>query len=493
MSSRQYSLSPVSQSSDPEYMAEPSGAEAATPSRWQRWGRCWSQGITLVIVFNLVLVLFNLTYVPLRQLYLQYLPQVVQVYDPIKGIEPHPVTQSYLATMGQLRSQIAESGLTSATTQDTLAKLREYSVTLVDENPFLASGQITSFARLKRRMRRFTGAESAQLAFNQFWRADYLMQIGWPLANQFLQQEIAPLLQQNYFRETLPTGQYIDNFWRIDLFFIGIFGAELLLRTLAISRVREEVSWGDALARRWYELPLLLPFWRWLRLLPAAVRLHRTRLLNVEKLMGQITHEPAAYLADRVSKYVMVRLINQTQTSVRDGTLMATWNPDSHTRIGDPDKLDRLSDRLLQLILLRVMPTIKPNLEELLRHSMQGALTRSQLYDGLRQLPGFATLPTEALDGVADYLAQATCDVLADSYTDQEGRMLLDHLSRDFRQALAAELREDANAAELQTLLFDLLEELKVNYVQRSEQYDPEATLQEVDELHESVQGRSLS
>ncbi|RZM78874.1 hypothetical protein [Leptolyngbya iicbica] len=463
--------------------------ERPTGLRLERWGRRWSQAATIAIAVNLCLVFFNLTYVPLRHVYQVYLPGLVKLYDPLKGIEPHPVTQDYLQDISTLRTTLESEGLNDPATQTLLADLRQQSTTLIDENPYLASGQITTFARLKRRIQDFTDINSADRAFQQFWQADYWQDIGWPTAEQFIDMQLVPLLQRNYFRQTLPTGQFVDEFWRIDVIFVIFFAVELLIRTLIISRRDPDISWGVALARRWYELPLLLPFWRWLRLLPLAVRCHRTHLLNVENLIGQVTHEPAAYLADRVSKFAMVRLINQTQTTVRSGALLNPRQPDAaYTRIGDPAKLDQITDRLVQVIVLRVMPTVKPDLEQLLRHSLRQALLGGDVYTGLRQLPGFDSLPGDAVDGVADYLAQASVDVLAHSYTDDEGRVLLDQLSREFRQALGQELQTHANSEELQALLSDLLEELKVNYIQRSEQDDPRTTLREVDVLDQQTQ-----
>lgn len=466
-------------------------AAAPATSLWHRWGRRWSQAVAIAIGLNLLIVFFNLTYVPLRHLYLHYVPSLVEIYDPVKGIGPHPVTQRYLADLSALQTAVNDRGLSSDAGQALLTRLRQQSTTLIDENPFLASGKIAAFAKLKRYIQDFTGINSADRAFQQFWQSDYLQQIGWPQAAHFINTQLEPLLQQNYFRQTLPTGQYVDEFWRLDIFFIGFFGVELLLRTFIISRQDNDITWAVAIARRWYELPLLLPLWRWWRLLPWGVRLHRTQLFNVENLVGQITHEPAAYLSDRVSKFAMVRLVNQTQTSVRDGTLLAAWQSDqTYTRIGDTAKLDRITDRLVQLIVLRVMPTVKPDLEQLLRHSLQQALLGGDVYDGLRQLPGFEALPGEAVNGIADYLAQASCDVLATSYADAEGRILLDQLSQDFRHALGQELQAQTNTEELQQLLSDLLEELKVNYIQRSEQDDPRATLQEVDLLDQQTQSR---
>ena len=77
--------------------------------------------------------------------------------------------------------------------------------------------------------------------------------------------------------------------------------------------------------------------------------------------------------------------------------------------------------------------------------------------------------------------------MLANSYSDPESRVLLDQLNRDFRHTLGQELRSTTNSQELRQLLAELLEELKVTYIQRSEQDDPKTTLQEVDALDRKV------
>ncbi len=454
-------------------------------SRLWGWGTRWSQFMAALTVVNLLFVFFNLTYVPLRSLYFKYLPGVVQVYDPVKGIEPHPVTEGYLQAVDDVRSRIAQTGLQDPALTGQLQALQQQSVALIEENPFQEPAQAANFARLKRRIRQETGASSAQAGLQQLWQPSSLNAESWSEVDAFLQSEIEPLLRQNYYREFLPTGQPIDDFWRLDLFFILFFGGELLVRTWVLSRQSRDVSWADVLARRWYELPLLLPFWRWLRVIPAAVRLHRSHLVDVERLLSQVTHEPAAYLSDRVTQYLIVKLLNEAQAFVKEGRFLEVWQRHPHyTTISEPEKVEQITDRLVQLIVMRVMPTVRPDIEQLLRHSLQRALTDSDVYGSLYQIPGFGTLPDEALNGIAEYLSEATCDVLASSYTDAEGRVILDQLSGDFRHALGQELRDKANSEELQSLAADLLEELKVNYVQRP-QPAPEATLQEVNQLYQ--------
>ena len=56
-----------------------------------------------------------------------------------------------------------------------------------------------------------------------------------------------------------------------------------------------------------------------------------------------------------------------------------------------------------------------------------------------------------------------------------------------FKQVLRQELNDPKTQRELQHLLSDLLEELKLNYIQRSTQRDPEVTLHEVNRIQETL------
>lgn len=452
------------------------------------WTKVWGKFMAIVMIVNLLLVLFNITYIPLRDLYLKRLPLIVRQYDQIKGIEANEVTENYLNTVEKLDTAIAQNGLSAAESLATLKLLQNQSLAIVDENPFLIANKSATFARLKRRLRAYIGTESNREAFLTFWSPAYLKQQGWPNVKAFFDQNLRPLIASNYFRETNEVGQFVDEFWRIDIYFVIFFAIEFFLRTVAISRQKEGVSWPDAIARRWYELPLFFPFWRWLRVVPTAVRIHRSRLFNLERLLGQATHEPAAYLAERVSRFALVRAINQAKEAVNTGSITALDQTSSqYVQVGDAEKFDKLTDRLLQLVIYQVMPTIKPDLEALLRHSLQRTLKESDLYEGLQRIPGVQAIPQDMVAPVSDYLAQATCDVLANSYADVEGRVLVDQLSADFRYALGQELQAGSNQSELQKLLSDLLEEMKLNYIQKSKQQNPEDTLEEVDQLDESA------
>lgn len=484
-----------------------SARSLSQPTAWQRIGQVWSKLVALIAVVQLILVLFNLSYIPLRSLYFEYAPAVVNTYDPIKGMEPHPDTQLYLATVDQLIETIdldGEGGEVNsalppreasrfspqlANVEPLLINLQAQSIELVEENPFFGANQFGAYAKLKQRIQAHVSEISAKQALLKFWSWDYLNQSGWQSELTYFNRAIRPILEQNYLRVLDDTGQFADRFWQIDLWFMILFAIDLLGRTLISSYRQPQVSWGDAILRRWYDLIFFFPYWRWLRVLPISVRLHQSGLFNMKRVLAQVTHEPVAYFADRVSKFLMVRLINQVQTSIEQGDAARfLFEPSQYRQVSSINKIDAIVDRLIQLSIYRVLPEIQPDLESLLHHSLTETITQSDFYNTVQRIPGIGNLPNETIEQLAEYLAQGTYDVLKNAYADQEGRMLMEQLSQDFRQALKQQLQEKNTQAELQTLLVDLLEELKINYIEKSSIDNPGQTMDEVAQINQVLQ-----
>jgi hypothetical protein len=453
----------------------------------------WKRFAAVIAVINFVLVLFNISYVPLRDFYLQEIPIVVTYYDPIKNIEPHPDTEEYLDTVDALTQQLALSDsndLRSPEITNLLSDLRQQSQELIDRNPFIVANKFGTFARIRRIMQAHMATNSADQAFQQFWSQTYLEQIDIDQALVFFNDKVRPLLAVNYYRSIDINGDFIDNFWRIDIFFVVFFAAEYLLRTFIRSLRKPKVSWWDAMLRRWYDLIMLTPIWRWLRIIPVVAKLHQSRLINLERIMAQVTYEPAAYLADRVSQFLLVRLVDQVQDSVKQGEVarMLLQEDGSYIQVSNIDKIEAISDRLLQLTIYRVVPKIQPELKSFLRHSLEESFKQFEFYEGLKKLPLVGILPQEATEQLAEYLSQSIGDVLALSYADVEGRELLDRLNNQIKTALKAELQDQVTQKELQNLLSDLLEELKINYFKQSVKIDPETVMSEVDRMHQEME-----
>jgi len=440
--------------------------------------------IAIIAIANLLLGLFNLSYISLRDFYFRNVPILVEYYDPVKSIEPNLDTERYLERVDRAKKVILERGINDS--KDIFIELQEESKNLIEENPFLVANKYGTFAKLQRRIEYRMETSSAKVAFTKFWSPEYFNQIGATEAFNFFDDKIKPLLEVNYYRNIDENGQFIDYYWTIDLYFILFFALELLVTSFWYARKQPGINWGDAILRRWYDLLMLLPVWRWLRIIPVTVRIHKSGLLNTERILAQITYEPAAYLADRVSMFLMVRLVNQTQEAVNTGeAAKALLNPseEEYINVGHPDKIDLITDRLIKLSIYKVLPQVEPDLEALLHHSLKEAFKDSDFYKTIQRVPGIKAIPSELTENIADSLSEGVYEVLASSYSDLKGRELFDNLTDHFRIALRKELRNPQVQTELQSLLSDLLEELKINYIQGATKQDPEETLAEADQL----------
>ncbi|MBD0343154.1 MAG: hypothetical protein ICV61_20465, partial [Microcoleus sp. Co-bin12] len=174
---------------------------------------------------------------------------------------------------------------------------------------------------------------------------------------------------------SLPNPEYLksaDQFWRIDTFFIGFFGAEFLIKSLFHTRRKPGVTWFDFVLRRWYEVFLVIPIWQGWRILPVLVRLHKSGLVNLDRVVAQVTYEPVAYLADTMSEYMMVRFINQAKSSIKQGDaaqVLLAQQPYLH--VNQENTIEQITKRILDLTIYKVLPQVQPDLEELLHHNLE--------------------------------------------------------------------------------------------------------------------------
>jgi hypothetical protein len=283
--------------------------------------------------------------------------------------------------------------------------------------------------------------------------------------------------------EYLKTG---DRFWQIDAFFICFFGVEFLIKTLFHTKRKPGVTWFNFVLRRWYEIFLLLPIWRGWRLLPVLVRLHKSGLVNLDRAFAQITYEPVAYLADTMSEYMMVRFINQAQSSIEQGdAARVLLQEQPYLHVNQENTIEQLTNRILELTIYKVLPRVQPGLEDLLHHNLESTIKQSDFYQILQTFSPVNILPKEMTEQLANYLAKTAVDVVANTYEDDKGRKIIDNFSQEFNQSLREELQDEKTLRELQSLLSDWLEEVKLNYVQGGLKSDPEETLKEIDSLRE--------
>jgi hypothetical protein len=495
-----------------------SSFQRLTKTKSQARRNLWFERVmaSLALV-NLLLVLFDLSYIPLRNFWLQGkiqvlgftlgqirfpgftveipLPPIAQWYDPIKGIEPYRDTQQYLKRVDDLENQMLATGLQSPQVTVILEDLRRRSEEMIDTNPFQLANKTGTLERIKNRMREqvFKNRDaSAKESFRVFWSQQYLAANNRERGLGFFNNEIRPLIETNYFRPIAESGEFVNRFWLIDIWFVIPFALEFLARTWFISRRHTGVSWLDAMLWRWYDIFLLLPVFRWLRIIPVTIRLNQAELLDLNPIQKQISQGFVASIAEDLTEVVVVRVINQAQSSIRDGDI-TKWLSQREVRpyidLNNTDEVAALTTIIMQLAVYQVLPKIRPDLEALLQHHLEKALNQSPAYQGLQKVPGMEQLQHELAGRLVKEISQAVYDGInsamePDPVGDQLFRRLIEHLS----EALGSEIQAKQTLQKIQSLLTDLLEEIKINYVERLSEEDLEEVLEQTRAIRQIAQ-----
>lgn len=481
------------------------------PRPGNRVGRNWDRFVAIWASFNLVWVGFDLTYVPLRTFWLQRnlypipsvplvlplhaIPDITPWVDPIKGIEPHRETEAYRRAFDQLdvalQQQPAGVPLSPALVL-LLQRQVQLSGQLIDSNPFEATGASGTLEKIKNRLRQRANRDSARQAAADLLDPQRLARVPWTEERRFWREQVLPLVATNYWRSIDDNGRPTDHFWRYDLLlFQSVFALDILLRVIRLRRLLPGLGWGEALLRRWIDLPLLLPFWRWLRLAPVVQRLQSSRLINLEPLRAVISRAVVALLAVELFEVMALQLIDGIQGLIRSGR----W-PNriralrSHQTVVNHDEreLVELVRIWAPLLLVQVAPRLAPELQGVLGHALQQSLQNTMVPPPLRQLQpllqvekGFSRqLAAGVVDSLID-LTRTTGERLG-RRDDQQLELLQRFIDR-FWEELAAALESGPALERSQQLLCAVLEEFKGTYVSQINRSGIETLIAELDQL----------
>jgi hypothetical protein len=451
----------------------------------QPWLKKLEALIALIALANLGLVLFDISYIRFRDLYFRYLPQLTQRYDWVKGIEPHRDTDQYLTEVDWLKTAIAQQGLNSPQVTQTLADLQERSTNMVQEDPFRVANKSGNLEKLKNRMRKHMGTKSARDSFRTFWSLQHLNGQNWQAELAFFNRNFRPLMAANYFRPIDESGDFVDRFWILDIGFVGLFAADILLRILWI-RQRHRTSWKDAILWRWYDLLLLVPAWRVVRVIPVALRLHQAELINLQNIQDQVNRNIAENIAGEVTELVLLQSFNVVQSSVKQGVLRswlkasASITPPTMVDANNIDELKIISRRLVEVI-QAVLPKAQPDIEILVRHVVQQAIAQVPIYQTIQVLPGFEQLAAEISKQITHQTLQTLSGTLTNAVNDEITPTLVQRLGQHFLANLQTELTQKQTLSEIETLLVAWIEDLKLTVLQSFEAQNPQQIIKEAE------------
>lgn len=455
----------------------------------------------------------QLEFFNLKVRYLVSMYEPVLGYDSVKGIEPFTDTELYLRKVAELRANLELHGLNARGVNPLLADLRNLSAKLIDNNYFERSQRNGTFEEIKHRLKRHVFRNehgntseltptlqlldsigvldllapellwsnlSSTEAFKRFWSYPNFQSGGWQAEMDFFDRQISFMLRSNYYRHVAVNNKPVDRYWLVDLPWAILFGVELLIRIIAMRRT-EKISVWSALARRWYDLFLLLPFLAPLRIITALIRLDRADLISFAKIRAFLRLGLVSSFAEELTQTVVSRAIDRLQTSVVQGGLQRALlkredKPKStYVDLNATNEIKAIANRLIEIVTCRVLPEIKTDLESWLDYQVDKAMHKSSLYQKIARVPLLKRLPQRIKNNLVKQIVTLISENPQKSYLasqvavpDTVSEELQKRLVEKFIGKLQLELEQGNALEEIESLLGDLLEEIKINYLNRA-------------------------
>jgi hypothetical protein len=433
--------------------------------KWkERYGRLtlstlWDLFMVWVVLINLSLILFDLTYLWLRPIYFTHLPVVTRIWDPVLGIEPHPLTEE-LIEKAATTEQLSLLDPRSESLYVMLEELSALTLRVFVENPFERSGQTKDLDGIKGGMARVTGHSTARLnnpeALAEIAR-DYWIVSPPQLPQRFslFDENVEPMLAVNYFREFDLNGHLVSHFWKIDLPFLILFWIEFMVRwTLAIRR-HTYARWYFFPIFYWYDLLSLIPVTtlrplRLLRVVSIYMRLRQSELSRVGKdFLSRAVAYVSNIITEEVSDRVAVRILGEFGEEIADGT---------HIRIARA-AVEPRREEIEQVLVaqIRAILTDEETIErfrQLLRLNLDNAVEESE---SLRSLPLPHIVVKPIVRAVGEVILDTTLETIEATLDSPEGQEAVSAVAGSLLEALfygpaLAELESLAKDISLQVI-----------------------------------------
>jgi len=412
--------------------------------RWrEKYGKItfsslWDLFMVWVVIINLTVIIFDLTYLFLRPTYFRYLPVVTRVWDPVLGIKPHPLTEELIAE-ATTAGQLFELDPSAPALGERLDGLRVLTERLFLENPFLRSGQtrdldaiwVTMARATNHRGTHYSNPEIVAEVAGDFWSGPPEL-----LNHRFelFDRRIEPLLAVNYFRGYDLDGELVDHFWLIDLPFLVLFWIEFMVRWLLAIRRRRYARWYFFPIFYWYDLLSLIPVTalrplRLLRIVSIYMRLRQSELSRVGK---DFLSRGVAYISniitEEVSDRVALRILDEYREEILDGT---------HVRIARATVEPR-REEIERVVVgqIRAILTDRDTIERfrlLLELNLENAVDESESLHAL-PLPHVVVRPV--VKTVGEVILETTLETISTTIDSPEGQEAVQAVADSILEAL---------------------------------------------------------
>lgn len=424
----------------------------------------WDAAMVNLALLNLFLICFDFSYLWLRSSYVEFVPFIVRLYDPVKGIEPDPLVGRFVELVDQL-----EAAKTSDQRARTLSELSELTAEVGRYEPFLRSGQYRELGILESRIRSYVGdlvgvdgrdlPSSGLLA--RLWTPESPAELERTLS--FFDHEIRPLFAVAYRRELDRTGEYADYGWLVDLPFLVLFSIEFYARWFVAVRRRVYPRWFVFPILNWYDLLGIVPFpqfrvFRLVRIASIYVRLFRQGRLG-EDAISRTVRYCVNIVSEEVSAKTTVWILEDMQKKIDAGV---------HHRIirGVFDQRREAIAQTLANGLRRVIAAqaFRADVRQFLDANLDRVADASP---SLRKIPLPKAVLQPLVGAIGRIVFDATVETLGETLESNEGRRVLEEVLVDAVDGLVEELTEGEVETLVSELVSDSLEQMKATVTVR--------------------------
>ncbi len=407
----------------------------------------WDLFMVLVATVNLLLILFEFTYLILRPFYQRHLSVVTRAYDPVLGISPHPLTEDLLDQTTQLRAELTGSP-SAVEVRSRLETIRTLTYRSIRENPFGRSRQEVTLEVLKDVVWTETARSFAtdtrdpwSEVVDVFWTENRALLLS---RLDVFDSRVRPLMENNYYRAVGPTGKLQDRFWLIDLPFLLFFWLEFGARWIIALRERRYPKWFYFPIYNWYDLIGLVPYtqfrvFRLLRAVSIYLRLRRHELSRVgQDTISRAVARVSSIIVEEISDAVAMRILNETQEEIRAGTAK---------RIFD-ETIERKRQDLEDVAISQIREIVNNEATQgrilaIVRLNLNAAVESSA---ALRSIPLPNALVRRIVRTTGNVVLEAMLQGLSSTLKSEEGENAARELARDVvDQLLTGSLRGEFN------------------------------------------------
>ncbi len=448
----------------------------------------WEKLIAILVIINFSWIIFDISYLPLRSFWrnrfiflfnsssstisLRWLPDITKYYDRFKGIQSYSSSSEIQSLFLKLDSQITNKGFKDSRTKQMLDIYQTKLNNILGANNISNTQKdFSKLAKIRNLILNRSRQSNLESANKKLLNASFIETLGWNNEKDFWQNKIIPILNSRYSRDINENGNYIDRTWEIDLPFQIIFLLDILIKVNIIQNRFQGIRLHKAFLKRWLDLPLLLPYYRFLRIFPVSERVLQTKLVPIEPIRSSISQWIVAFLAIEILEVLTIRTIDSIQSYIKSPILpqkiRGLCSYDSITN-KENSEISEFLRIWIPLILRRIGPSMRNQLVELFEYALQKNIQANSFPKIIKE-----NLAIEKAESAISFqLASRMVDTLLGlsknagnqiAKKDLELKELSTKTLDKFWEELANALERDSKLKESRVLLVSVLEGLKLS------------------------------